>query len=108
MAHFQVCKHSFGAHDQQVYSATSSAFQEFFPFSPETLKSFKINLPFQYSVPQQKLYVQNKAVEFSFNRAISNFVQKPMKFVHFFHLTRVNQMNSLDLKWFREKRENGP
>ena len=37
----------FGAHvDQQVYSAANSAFQELFPSSPATMKSFKINLPF--------------------------------------------------------------
>ena len=47
MPHFQVCILSFGAQDQQVYSAASSAFQEFFPFSPAMMKSFKIkDLPF--------------------------------------------------------------
>ena len=46
MPHFQVCKHNYGAHDQQVCSTASSTFQEFFPFSPVTMKSFKINLPF--------------------------------------------------------------
>ena len=46
MQHFQVYKHNFRAHDQQVYSAASSAFPELFPSSPETVKSFKINLPF--------------------------------------------------------------
>ena len=49
-------------------------------------------------------HVQNKAVEFSFSRAISNFVRKPIKYAHFFPLTRVSQMNSLDLKWFRKKK----
>ena len=46
MPHFQVCKNSFGAHDQQVHSRASSAFQELFPSLPATMKSFKINLPF--------------------------------------------------------------
>ena len=105
MPQFQVCKSNFGAHDQQVYSAASSAFQELFPSSPATMKSFEINLPSLYSVPQQKLYVQNKAVEFSFIRAKSNFVRKPMKFAHFFPLTCVSQMDPLDLKWFREKKK---
>ena len=46
MPHFQVYKHNFGARSASLYSAASSAFQEFFPFSPATMKSFKINLPF--------------------------------------------------------------
>ena len=59
MPHFQVCIHNFGAHDQQVYSAATSAFPELFPSSPATMKSFKINLPFPVLISTAKVVRRN-------------------------------------------------
>ena len=93
MQHFQVYKHNFRAHDQQVYSAASSAFPELFPSSPETVKSFKINLPFPVLSSTAKIACKKKRVEFSYSRAKSNIL-KANEICHFC---------PFDLKWFHEK-----